>query len=260
MLHPAKTKVVYCKDDQPQGRLSAIIQFDFLGYSFRPRLREVAGRVFGVSFSPAASHEALKAIRQAVRRWSLQTGATRRWTTWRGCSTRYIRGWINYYGHFYKSALYPTLRQIDASWPVGTTQVQAPRTAAGRAALAGTGDPIISRVCLPTGAASVWTGPNNGSRMRREAHVRFWERAGVEFRRATHLAAELAPDLRQDVDQRERFAPLDGAPRAVMFVVPVRNGGRGGQGRRTPPGKPDQISTVQTRHDAHSAECRLTNH
>ncbi|WP_082111257.1 MULTISPECIES: group II intron maturase-specific domain-containing protein [Photorhabdus] len=24
-----------------------------------------------------------------------------------------IRGWINYYGAFYKSALYPTLRQID---------------------------------------------------------------------------------------------------------------------------------------------------
>ena len=25
----------------------------------------------------------------------------------------YIRGWINYYGHFYKSALRPTLRRID---------------------------------------------------------------------------------------------------------------------------------------------------
>jgi hypothetical protein len=24
-----------------------------------------------------------------------------------------IRGWVNYYGAFYKSALYPTLRQID---------------------------------------------------------------------------------------------------------------------------------------------------
>jgi RNA-directed DNA polymerase len=25
----------------------------------------------------------------------------------------HIRGWINYYGHFYQSALYPTLRRID---------------------------------------------------------------------------------------------------------------------------------------------------
>ena len=24
-----------------------------------------------------------------------------------------IRGWINYYGEYYKSALYPTLRRID---------------------------------------------------------------------------------------------------------------------------------------------------
>jgi len=37
----------------------------------------------------------------------------------------YIRGWINYYSHFYKSALYPTLRRIDVfSHPMGTTQVQ----------------------------------------------------------------------------------------------------------------------------------------
>ena len=26
----------------------------------------------------------------------------------------YIRGWINYFSHFYKSALYPTLLRIDA--------------------------------------------------------------------------------------------------------------------------------------------------
>jgi hypothetical protein len=26
----------------------------------------------------------------------------------------YIRGWIGYFGQFYKSALYPTLRRIDA--------------------------------------------------------------------------------------------------------------------------------------------------
>jgi hypothetical protein len=26
----------------------------------------------------------------------------------------YIRGWINYYSQFYKSALYPTLLRIDA--------------------------------------------------------------------------------------------------------------------------------------------------
>ncbi|WP_347341107.1 group II intron maturase-specific domain-containing protein [Bradyrhizobium hipponense] len=31
-------------------------------------------------------------------------------TIWRGCSTG---GWMNYYGWYYKSALYPTLRHLD---------------------------------------------------------------------------------------------------------------------------------------------------
>src|SRR5512134_969220 len=70
---------------------------------------------------------------------------------------------------------------------VGTTQVQAPAAAAaGSVELAGTGDPIIAGSVCPL-AASAWPRPNTGSRMSREAHVRFWERAGVRLPRATRL-------------------------------------------------------------------------
>lgn len=65
-----KTKVVYCKDTNRKGD-TAIIQFDFLGYSFRPRLAKWRRGLYGVSFLPAASPRALKAIRQAIRRWAL---------------------------------------------------------------------------------------------------------------------------------------------------------------------------------------------
>jgi hypothetical protein len=34
----------------------------------------------------------------------------------------YIRGWINYYRHFYKSALYPTLPRIDVFSSGGQTK------------------------------------------------------------------------------------------------------------------------------------------
>lgn len=70
--------------------------------------------MFGVSYLPAASPEALKAIRQAVRRWSLQTRSDKALDDLARMFNPYIRGWINYYSHFYKSALYPTLRRIDA--------------------------------------------------------------------------------------------------------------------------------------------------
>lgn len=113
VLHPEKTKVVYCKDTNRKGSYAAI-QFDFLGYTFRPRLAKWRGGLFGVSFLPAASPKALKAIRQSIRGWSLQTRSDKALDDLARMFNPYIRGWINYYSHFYKSALYPTLKRIDA--------------------------------------------------------------------------------------------------------------------------------------------------
>jgi RNA-directed DNA polymerase len=67
-LHPEKTKIVYCKDDDRRGSYPNE-KFDFLGYCFRPRLSRRRAGKFGVSFSPAASDKALKRIRQTVRSW-----------------------------------------------------------------------------------------------------------------------------------------------------------------------------------------------
>ncbi|OBQ95793.1 hypothetical protein A9K66_24565 [Mesorhizobium sp. AA23] len=69
-LHPEKTNIVYCKDDDRRGNHSNH-KFDFLGYTFRPRLARRRGGKVGVSFSPAASDKALKAIRRTDRGCSL---------------------------------------------------------------------------------------------------------------------------------------------------------------------------------------------
>ena len=113
-LHPEKTKIVYCKDDERRGSYP-VQKFDFLGYTFRPRLaRRWGGRV-GVSFSPAAGDNALKAIRRTVRGWSLQRRSDKALDDLARMFNAHIRGWINYYGRFYPSALYPTLLHIDAA-------------------------------------------------------------------------------------------------------------------------------------------------
>ncbi len=110
-LHPDKTKVVYCKDDDRRGDYPDQ-KFDFLGYTFRPRLsRRRHG--FGVSFSPAVSGKALKSIRQTVRHWILHERSDKTLDDLARMFNNHIRGWINYYGRFYKSALYPALRHID---------------------------------------------------------------------------------------------------------------------------------------------------
>ena len=111
-LHPEKTKIVYCKDDDRRQTYPGH-NFDFLGYTFRPRLSKRRGDRVGVSFSPAASDRALKAIRQTVRRWTLHERSDKSLDDLARMFNPYIRGWINYYGRYYKSALYPTLRHID---------------------------------------------------------------------------------------------------------------------------------------------------
>ena len=111
-LHPEKTQIVYCKDDDRRGDYPNQ-KFDFLGYTFRPRLaRRRQGRI-GVSFSPAVSDKALKAIRREVRRWQLQKRSDKSLDDIARMFNSVIRGWINYYGRYYKSALYPVLRHID---------------------------------------------------------------------------------------------------------------------------------------------------
>ena len=112
VLHPEKTKVVYCKDTNRKGGYP-ICRFDFLGYTFRPRRAKWQGDAYGLSFLPAASPKALKAIRQAIRGWSFQTRSDKELDDLARMFNPYIRGWINYYSHFYKSELYPTLRRID---------------------------------------------------------------------------------------------------------------------------------------------------
>ena len=113
MLHPQKTKLVYCKDSDRKAEHAAVC-FDFIGYSFQPRLAKRWGRTYGVSFLPAASQKALKAIRRTIRGWSLQTRSDKALDDLARMFNPHIRGWIGYYGHFYKSVLYPTLRRIDA--------------------------------------------------------------------------------------------------------------------------------------------------
>jgi len=69
-LHPQKTKILYCKDANRPGENPAHT-FDFLGYTFRPRLASNRiGKRF-VSFLPAVSSTAAKRMRRSVRRWRL---------------------------------------------------------------------------------------------------------------------------------------------------------------------------------------------
>ncbi len=113
-LHPEKTKVVYCKDGNKQ-RSYANEKFDFLGYGFQPRrAKSRAGKYF-VGFSPAISDQAGKAIRAEIRSWTLHLSSDKAIEDLSRMFNPIIRGWLQYYGQFYRSALNPLMGQLNRS-------------------------------------------------------------------------------------------------------------------------------------------------
>ena len=111
-LHPDKTRIVYCKDDDRKGDHSEI-KFDFLGYTFRPRRSKNRFGKYFINFTPAVSNKACKAMRQTIRGWRMHLKPDVGIDDLSRMFNASIRGWINYYGHFYKSQLYPVLRHMN---------------------------------------------------------------------------------------------------------------------------------------------------
>jgi group II intron reverse transcriptase/maturase len=118
-LHPTKTRIIYCKDDDRPGEYEDV-QFDFLGYTFQPRRAKNRWGKFFISFLPAISTKAAKKIRKTIRGWRM--AATRN-NQQLGDLARFInpivRGWMNYYGRFYRSWCVLVLRHLNealAAW------------------------------------------------------------------------------------------------------------------------------------------------
>jgi len=111
-LHLQKTKVVYCKNDNRRGDYPEQ-KFDFLGYTFRPRGAKNRQGTFFVGFNPAISNKATKSICDTMRRWKLHRRTDKSLDELAHMFNPVLRGWINYYGRFHKSALYRTFQHLN---------------------------------------------------------------------------------------------------------------------------------------------------
>jgi len=111
-LNLQKTKIVYCKDANRRGDYPEQ-KFDFLGYTFQPRMAENhLGECF-VSFIPAISNKAAKSICDTMRLWQLHRQTDKSLEELAGRINPVLKGWINYYGSFYRTALSRAFRHLN---------------------------------------------------------------------------------------------------------------------------------------------------
>jgi len=111
-MHPEKSKIVYCKD-RSRTQTYPEVTFTFLGFLFRPRRVKTKSGQISTSFLPGVSPVALKRMRQTVRGWRLPRRTSGSLVELAEQCNPMIRGWWNYYGAFYRTAMRGLARYLD---------------------------------------------------------------------------------------------------------------------------------------------------
>jgi RNA-directed DNA polymerase len=113
-LHPDKTKIVYCKDDNRRKRDYPKTEFDFLGYSYcqRSAKNTKTQKVF-MSFTPAVSKSAQKSMRAKIREKKLYRRSELSLDDIANECNPVLRGWIEYYGKYHRTALNSVFQHFD---------------------------------------------------------------------------------------------------------------------------------------------------
>jgi group II intron reverse transcriptase/maturase len=112
VLHPEKTRVVYCKDDKRRGQHEHT-SFTFLGFAFKARMTRARGGGKFSGFLPAISPEALKAKSAELRAMRIHRRPTLSITELARWLNPIIAGWMNYYGQYYRSQMHPLLQRLN---------------------------------------------------------------------------------------------------------------------------------------------------
>jgi RNA-directed DNA polymerase len=112
-VHPHKTRIVYCKDGRRRGDHEHT-SLTFLGYTFRARkaINSKTGQTF-TRFLPAISDQALKAKSARLREMRIGQRTDLTLDQLAAWLNPIVRGWINYYGRFYRSELVGLLRRVN---------------------------------------------------------------------------------------------------------------------------------------------------
>ena len=114
-LHADKTKIIYCKDGKRKGKYPNTV-FNFLGYCFRRRsVKNNKDNTIFVSFTPAVSKEARKAMRATTRATNLRNRTDLSLEQIAERFNPILTGWIEYYGKYCRSELNSVLTHFNST-------------------------------------------------------------------------------------------------------------------------------------------------
>jgi RNA-directed DNA polymerase len=119
-LHPEKTHVVYCKDSNRRQKGTSKMSFDFLGYTFKPRLAKNSQRgEWFTNWLPAVSIRSMRSMNDKMQKWEALRRTTTTLQEVAAAINPVLSGWINYYSKFYKAKLVNYMHIVNvklASW------------------------------------------------------------------------------------------------------------------------------------------------
>ena len=111
-LHPDKSQIVYCRDSKRKGNYP-VQRFTFLGFTFCSRQAVGKDGIWFTGFLPGVSRDAMRHMRQTIRRWKLQLKNSLELEDLSEKFNPILRGWQNYYTRFYGSAMSPVWQHVN---------------------------------------------------------------------------------------------------------------------------------------------------
>ena len=120
-IKEGKSNIVYCKRNQkkhPPFRVQ-YVTFDFLGFTFKPRMVKGYYGNFHLGFTPSISRKSQKRINQTLFKLKLHRMVHLRLSDLAGIIADKLRGWIYYYGKVRMSELHYVFRFLNrrlAKW------------------------------------------------------------------------------------------------------------------------------------------------
>jgi len=109
--HPEKTKIVYCKKSgRPLKGKS--VQFDFLGFSFKPMSKRLKKGGHFLQFDCTVSRKSKSKMISKLRGMRIGNRTGSSLSQIADLMARQLRGWINYYGKIYLKGMSPVFYYI----------------------------------------------------------------------------------------------------------------------------------------------------